>query len=65
MSGPFRGTALTNQAAYDEVQKILAMLPDEDARKVVLWALTLDRCKTCMTYDPSGSCGCPYGPRGG
>lgn len=67
MTGPFRGTLLTNQAAHDEIQKILAMLPNEGSRKFVLWALLVNRCKTCLDYNcnPSDSCGSSYESRGG
>ena len=54
----------TNQAAHDEIQKILAMLPDEDARKLVLLALLTNRCRKCLDYDPQGSFWCCYDSRG-
>jgi hypothetical protein len=65
VSDPYRGTTLTNQAAYDEIQKILAMLPDEDGRKVVLFALLVKRCRKCFDYDPQENFWCCYGSRGG
>ena len=65
MSDPYRGTTLTNQGAHDEIQKILAMLPDEDARKTVLFAVLVNRCKKCLDYDPHGSFWCCYDTRGG
>lgn len=65
MSDPLRDLKLTNQAAYDEIQKILAALPDEDARKNVLFALLVNRCKQCLDYDPQGSFWCCYDSRGG
>lgn len=62
---PYRGIALTNQSAFDEIQKILAALPDEDARKLVLIALLTNRCRKCLDYDESGSFWCCYDSRGG
>jgi hypothetical protein len=55
----------TNQAAYDEIQKILAALPDEEARKGMLFLLLIDRCRKCLAYDPSGSFWCCDDSRGG
>jgi len=55
---------VTNQAAYDEIQKILATLPDEEARKTVLFALLINRCRKCLDYDSSGSFWCCYDSRG-
>jgi hypothetical protein len=49
---------LTRQTAYDEIQKILAMLPDEAAKQLVLFALLVDRCRKCLAYDPTGLFGC-------
>ena len=67
MADPYRGTRTTNQAAYDEIQRILASLPDEGARQVVLNALLVNRCRACLDYDPS--CGppgpCHHARRGG
>lgn len=54
---------LTNQAAYDEIQKILALLPDEEATQTVLFALLTNRCRTCLVYDPRGA-QVPSGPCG-
>lgn len=65
MSDPYRATTLTNQDAYDEIQKILAMLPDEDARKFILFVLLTDRCRTCLERDPQHEPGCPSDARGG
>jgi len=65
VSDPYRGTQLTNQGAYDEIQKILASLPDEEGRKDVLFALLVNRCKKCLDYDPQGSFWCCYDSRGG
>jgi hypothetical protein len=55
---------MTNQDAYDEIQKILAALPDEDARQLVLTAVLTNRCRKCLDYDPSGSFWCCYDSRG-
>ena len=55
----------TNQDAYDEIQKIFASLPDEDARKVVLLALLTKRCRKCLAYDPNEQFWCCYNLRGG
>lgn len=65
MSDPYRATTLTNQAAYDEIQKILAMLPDEDARKFILCVLLTDRCRACLEHAPEHEPGCRYDARGG
>jgi hypothetical protein len=43
---------LTNQAAYDEIQHVLAALPDEAAREMVLFALVVRRCRQCFRHDP-------------
>lgn len=51
-------TTLTNQAAYDEIQKIMALLPGEEARKFILFVLLTDRCRTCFKHDPSGEFWC-------
>lgn len=56
---------LTNQAAYDEIQKILADLPDEEAKKTVLFALLTNRCRRCLDYNPSGQFWCCYESKGG
>jgi hypothetical protein len=58
MNTPYRGTALTNQAAYDEIQQIMRMLPDEEAQKLILFTLLTDRCRTCLSRDPSGQFWC-------
>lgn len=55
---------LTNQEAYDEIQNILAALPDEEAKKTVLFALLTNRCKKCLDYNPSGQFWCCYDSRG-
>ena len=55
----------TNQAAYDEIQKILSSLSDDEARKLVLSALLTNRCRKCLDYDESGSFWCCYDSRGG
>lgn len=65
MSDPYRDLKLPNQAAHDEIQKILAALPNEDARKLVLSALLTKRCRRCLDYDESGSFWCCYDSRGG
>jgi len=64
VSDPYRDTKLTNQAAYDEIQKIMAMLPDEEARKFILWVLLTNRCRKCLDYDSSGNFWCCYDLRG-
>ena len=65
VSDPYRDIKLSTQAAYDEIMKILAMLPDEEARETVLFALLGNRCRGCLNYlpsslsragDPQGSC---------
>lgn len=61
---PYRGMKLTNQAAYDEIQKILATLTDEEDRKLVLMALLTKRCRKCLDYDESESFWCCYDSRG-
>lgn len=53
---------LTNQAAYDEIQRVLAKL-DEDAKTTVLFALLVNRCRKCLVYDPTGSFWCCYDSR--
>ena len=60
MSNPYRVPKLTNQAAYDEIQKIMAMLPDEEAREFILFVLLTDRCRACLKYDPKGLFRCCY-----
>lgn len=65
MSDPYRGMTLTNQTAYDEIQKILQALPDEEARTTVLFALLTNRCRKCLDYDPQGQFWCCYDSRGG
>lgn len=54
----------THQAAIDEIQKILAALPDDEACKIVLSALLTHRCRKCLDYDESGSFWCCYDSRG-
>ena len=53
-----------NQDAYDEIQKILVELPDENARQVVLFALLTKRCRKCFAYDPSEQFECCNNSRG-
>ena len=65
MNDPYRGVMLTNQAAYDEIMKILASLPDEEARTTVLFALLNKRCRKCFEYDPNEQFWCCYDSRGG
>ena len=48
----------------EEIQKILASLPDEAARISALSALLTNRCRTCLEYDPNGSFWCCYNSRG-
>lgn len=58
----------THQAAFDEIQRVLAGLPDEAARKDVLEALLVDRCRQCLDYDPNATRTgrwCCYDSRGG
>jgi hypothetical protein len=62
---PYRGTKLTNQAAYDEIRAILASLSDESDRQLVLMALLTNRCRKCLDYDPQGNFWCCYDSRGG
>lgn len=71
-SGKPRGTRTqaaikltSNQAAYDEIQNILAALPNEEARKLVLLALLIKRCKKCFDYDPQEQFRCCYDSREG
>ncbi|HSX23361.1 MAG TPA: hypothetical protein VLE97_11360 [Gaiellaceae bacterium] len=56
---------LTNQAAYDEVCAILALLPDDGAREMVLFALMVKRCKKCFRYDAQEQFSCCRESRGG
>jgi hypothetical protein len=55
----------TNQHAYNEIQRILGPLPDEEARKFVIWAVLTKRCKECFAYDPSEQFECCQNARGG
>jgi hypothetical protein len=54
----------TNQAAYDEMRRLLDALPDEESRQVVLAALLTNRCRMCLDYNPRGAFWCCYDSRG-
>jgi len=46
------------------MQKTLAELPDEEARKEALSQLTEKRCPHCFDYDESGQFWCCYDSKG-
>lgn len=54
-----------NQAALDEIKRLLDAMPDEDDRIRVLTALLAKRCKKCLDYNESGEFWCCHESRGG
>jgi hypothetical protein len=47
------------------IRVLLAALPDDAARALVLERVLENRCRKCLDYDPSGQFWCCYDSRGG
>jgi hypothetical protein len=56
---------LNAEGVATAIRVLLAALPDDAARALVLERVLENRCRKCLDYDPSGQFWCCYDSRGG